>query len=177
MTCTRLRSSIGETLFLGRVLMSFSLLVDLCGTPLLVVLTILSLALSVMAFCLTFGLKQQMLLIAFMPLAVLPIAAGLATTFFSVVSSIGQQLETDTAVALDSGFLIQMHMVPVLAGMLAAMPPLVIASVGRWMLAWRASGLRLFPTRKQTPETEELNPGDFVKQEAEDYLDKLVRPR
>tara|TARA_R110002049_G_scaffold4601_4_gene31840 strand:+ start:68004 stop:68477 length:474 start_codon:yes stop_codon:yes gene_type:complete len=157
--------------------MNFSLLVQLCGYPLLILLVILSLSLSLIAFFLVFGAKQEGLLAAFLPLTILPAAAGLMLTFLDMISSIGLQLNENDGATIEPGFLLQMNLIPIVTGFVAAVPPVCIAVVGRWVLAWKASGITLLETTQHDSDRLPEDHDKWVAQEADDYLEKLVRPR
>ncbi len=166
-----------DSLFRSKPAMNFSLLVQLCGYPLLILLVILSLSLSLIAFFLVFGAKQEGLLAAFLPLTILPAAAGLMLTFLDMISSIGLQLNENDGATIEPGFLLQMNLIPIVTGFVAAVPPVCIAVVGRWVLAWKASGITLLETTQHDSDRLPEDHDKWVAQEADDYLEKLVRPR
>lgn len=153
--------------------MELSLLIQICGIPLLIVLAALGLALTAIAIFLAVRVKNIPLLIAFLPITALPVMAGFFSTLQGVLESISTQLNPNQELVVEPGFLLLMNLVPILAGILVAIPPTLISIGGRWVLTWRASGARLLPQR-QTVEVEHEEP---LEQDAEDYLRKLVRPR
>ncbi len=155
--------------------MSVSLLIDLCGLPLLIVLSTTSLLLTIIAFYLSFSAKQEKLLTAFVPLTVIPVIAGLGTTFSAMLSSVATGLDSEADLGIDSGFLMQMNLIPLLAGMIASVPPAILASIGRWRLAWQESGIELI--KKKDDVSKSIKPDAWLAQETEDYLEKLTRPR
>lgn len=155
--------------------MSLSLLFGLCGVPLVIVITGLSIMLCVVALYLTFGAKNERLLSAFMPMSLLPAMAGLAATFTSTLLTIASELNAESDVAIDSGLVFQMNMIPLFAGLVMAVPPALIAMVGRWRLAWGESGIELFP--KKPKPIVEIDPATQLGRDAEDYLERLVRQR
>ena len=157
--------------------MNFSLLVQLCGFPLLIVLSVLSVVLSLVALYLAFGAKQESLLSAFLPMTILPAVAGLLMTFLDMVSSIGLQLDENTGTAIDSAFVLQMNLIPVLTGLVAAVPPACIVIIARWLCAWKASGIKLLEPKEADSDTSSDDHERWVANEADEYMEKLVRPR
>ncbi|MEM9588354.1 MAG: hypothetical protein AAGA03_13810, partial [Planctomycetota bacterium] len=127
------------------------------------------------AVYLAFGIKQERLLIAFFPLCFVPILAGCFSTLASMLSSISMQLDADNELAMDSAFLLQMAFVPLIVSVLASSPPSIVTAVGRWLAAWRDSGVAFVKPPK--PEAKTVTEEETVAREADDYLDRLVRPR
>jgi len=157
--------------------MNASLLVQLCGLPLIAVLSLLSLALFAFSLFLAFRVRRESLLVAFLPVCILPPIAGLFFSLTSTMSSIRLQLDNGENLGFESGLLLEMNLVPLLASLLAACPAALVAVAGRWWLAWSASGERMLPERKKQTEPDSLSDDAWVAREADDYLEKLVRPR
>ncbi len=157
--------------------MNLSLLIQICGLPLITVIVVTSLILTLAACYLAFSVKQEDLLVAFLPLTALPAIAALFATFTGTLSSIGLQLDSGTDVAVDAGFILQMNLVPLLVGLLAAVPAALIASFGRWFLAWRASGILLWGQSQPVAESEMVDADEWITKETDDYLSQLTRPR
>jgi hypothetical protein len=160
--------------------MNLSVLVQVCGVPLLVVIGILATLLVGLAIYLVVVAKLEELLAAFVPLTLLPALAGLLVTFLDSLSSIGLQVDGTADVAMEPGFLMQMNLIPLLTGLVAGTPGMIIAIAGRWALAWRNSGIRWMPERGPDDPS---STGDraaqeaWVAKEADEYLEKLARPR
>ncbi len=74
---------------------------------------------------------------------------------------------------IEPGFLLLMHLVPVLAGAVAAIPSALISIVSRWALTWNASGVLLFPSNESVEEEQD----EPLQRDADEYLRQLVRPR
>ncbi|MEO9590653.1 hypothetical protein [Rhodopirellula bahusiensis] len=157
--------------------MNVQFLVQLIGLPLTLVLSILSAALFIVALILVVRFKNPQVLAAFQPLTWLPVAAGIISTFIELLSSIGLQLSDNDAIAGSSSLLFQMTLVPLLASLVATMPGLLTTVIGRYLLAWKASGLRWTKPKASSSTTREVDPDEWVSREADDYLEKLVRPR
>ncbi len=153
-----------------------SLLIQLCGFPLLGILTITSIGLSVFAWFLAFRVRNQHLLAAYLPLTALPILPVLFVLLTGNVSSIALQVNADADIAIDSGLAFQMNLIPLFVGLLFATPAAAITVTGRWILVWRESGVELFP-KSDEPESQVIDPADYDAKEAEDYLEQLIRPR
>lgn len=152
------------------------LLIQLCGLPLFICLVALGIVLTGMALYLAISVKQISMLVAFFPLALLPIMVGLVPTLFGTLSAIRIHLNPDIQVASEPGFMLLVNAIPLLAGLVVAIPPALIVVVGRWTLAWKASGLQLMLKREAEP-TDAEKEENWKKQEANDYLRDLVRPR
>jgi hypothetical protein len=152
-------------------------LIQLIGLPLTLVLSILSAALFIVALILVVRFKNPQVLAAFQPLTWLPVAAGIISTFIELLSAIGLQLSDNDAIAGSSSLLFQMTLVPLLASLVATMPGLLTTVFGRYLLAWKDSGLRWTKPKASSSTTQEVDPDEWVSREADDYLEKLVRPR
>jgi hypothetical protein len=157
--------------------LNLSLLVQLCGLPLVVIVALLSLALTIAACYLLFSVRREELLVAFLPLTGLPALACCFGAWAGALSSISLQLEGQAEVAVDGGLLMQMNLVPLLFGLVACIPPAVIAAVGRWVLAWQASGVELFPGGKHDSATEIIDADTMAAREADEYLEQIISPR
>ncbi len=154
--------------------MEISLLLQLCGLPLLVTLLLVEMLLIGVASWLVFSARRDNLLQMFLPITAIPIVVGLFNTTVGFLTSISFQVDDRASYSLDPSFLLQMNMVPLLVGCVAALPAATIVIIGRWHLAWQASGLRLIPEKKvEPPETEMKR----VKRDADDYIEKLVKTR
>lgn len=156
--------------------MKFSLLLQLCGLPLIIVLAVLASVLTLFVLVLAIRFQRTDLLTAFLPLTALPLAAGLASSLVGSLDSIGLQLDPGTDYEIEPAFFLQMNLVPVLVSIHACLPPFLTAIVARWLLAYRISGVRLFPERAAPPPTDS-DQETWVAREADDYLEKLVRPK
>jgi hypothetical protein len=156
--------------------MNFALFVQLCGIPLLVVMLVLASILTVVAFYLTFAVRRVVLLVAFLPLTLLPIMAGVVSALVGTVGAVGMQIDPSNKTVAEPGFLMLMNMVPLLTGTVAAIPPAVVAIVGRWTLTWRAAGVTLLPRRQEEGSAAETD-GKQLLRDTDDYLERLVRPR
>ncbi|SMP39980.1 hypothetical protein SAMN06265222_101389 [Neorhodopirellula lusitana] len=156
--------------------MSISLLFDICGLPLLVVLVLLSSLLSAFFGYLFWRVKIEELFVAFFPLNLLPVMTGVIASTFSLMSAVGMQVDATSELMIEPSFLLMMNLVPMMAGVLAAIPPALIAILGRAWLAWAASGQRLIPDRQHVLD-EEVSDENLMRRDTEDYLDRLVRSR
>ena len=156
--------------------MDISLLVQICGWPLLIVISALSLILSLVAAYLIFSVKQQPLLSAFLPLASLPLIAGVISTVVRMLSSIGAHVNSNADLVIDPAFVLQMNFMPILSGLLGGIPPFLIVILGRCMLAWRASSGSA-PARPKKKASRVSEDEQWSAAQADDYLDTLVRPR
>jgi len=157
--------------------MNASLLVQLCGVPLISLLSALSLGLLAFALFLVLRIRRESLLVAFLPVCILPVVAGIFFSLSSTISSISLQLDNGENLGFESGLLLEMNLVPVLTSLLAACPAAVVTITGRWWLAWVASGERLLPEKQENPEQDGTSEDEWVAREADDYLERLVRPR
>lgn len=157
--------------------MNLTLILQTCGSIFAVVLATLSFVLTAVAIFLVAKVKRDTLLTAFLPVTTLPVAAGLLVTFLGLVSAIEMQL-SQTEVALEPGFVLLLNLVPLIASIVASLPAALVVVLGRWALAWQASGVRVFPERQVTieePDAEETQ--DELRRETNDYLQQLVRNR
>lgn len=157
--------------------MNVQFLIQLIGLPLTLVLCTLSIALFFMALVLVVRFKNQQLLTAFQPLTWLPVVAGIFSTLAGLISSIGLQLGDDDEIVGNSSLLFQMALVPLMASLVATMPGLLTTIFGRYLLAWKASGLHWLKPKAKSSKTQEIDSDEWVAREADDYLEKLVRPR
>ncbi|MCC9600604.1 hypothetical protein LOC67_08525 [Stieleria sp. JC731] len=159
--------------------MNASLLIQVCGLPLILLLAVLSFGLSIAAILLFFKAKQETLLAAFLPLCFLPVLATISVCLIDLLSSIDRMIgQTDQV--RDSAyfvFLLATNLMTVLLGLTASAVPATIAMLGRWALAWQTSGLRLFPERPVDEANDQLDAEAWTNKEADDYLDQLIRPR
>jgi hypothetical protein len=153
-----------------------SLFLDLIGVPLVVSLCTTTMLLTAFAFFLVFRVKDERLLLAYLPLTSFPLLIGLIAAFIGMMTSISMQLNESNQIAVESGLLLQMNLLPMLAGVVAAIPPMISVVIGRWGLVWKASGVRLLPVKK-VEATETVDPEVIRRRGAEEYLEKLVRPR
>lgn len=154
--------------------------VSVCGVPFLVCLAILALVVSFGALLLLVRFKQEKLMSAYMPFCFLPLMAGLIQSLLAIGSGIGMQMDDSMDFVVDSGLLLQMNLLPLLVGAVACAPALLITTIGRWRLVWKASGLRLLRERASEGATKDGDgdqSGAWVEQETNDYLERLVRPR
>ncbi|TWT92030.1 hypothetical protein [Stieleria varia] len=160
--------------------MNLSLLLQLCGVPLTIGLIVISAILTIVSLLLYFRTRKESLLTAFFPLTFLPVAAGLASTVIDMVSSIGLQMDPDYGAAMEPVFLLQVGLVPLLAGALASAPPMIVTAAGRWLLAWKASGFRLTPEPKPKVKTAveiASEEREAMTRDADKYLEQIIRPR
>ncbi|TWU03853.1 hypothetical protein [Neorhodopirellula pilleata] len=156
--------------------MSLTMFLQICGWPLLIVLAVLSIGLTLIALYLTFSVKRENLLVSFFPLTLLPILVGLVSSAMELVSAVAIPFDSGSDFVLEPVFLLMMNLIPLTAGCLAATLPVVIFVVGRAMLAWRSSGVRLIP-EKQPEAGREMTDAEVLHRDTEDYLERLVRPR
>jgi hypothetical protein len=163
----------------ARLPVNLSLLVQLCGWPLIIGLVLTEVSLLVIVGYLVFVAKRENLLQAFFPLTGLPIAMGLVGTFLGFVSGIGMQVDENEAIGLDPIFLLQMNLIPLFASCIAAMPAAVLCSGFRFQKAWQSSGLRLIAEKpaESMEEDEGISDRKRLERDADDYLDRLVRSR
>lgn len=156
--------------------MSLTLMVQLCGWPLLGTMSLVELFLVVMAAYLVFSAKRENLLQAFLPLTAMPVVVGLFNTFVGFMTSIDMQVDETSTYAIDPGFLLQMNLVPLIVGCIFALPSATLCVIGRMLLAWRNSGIKLFPPKPPADEPKNTEAKKFAR-ETDDYLEKLVRAR
>ncbi|MCA9140832.1 MAG: hypothetical protein KDB00_28875 [Planctomycetales bacterium] len=158
--------------------MNLSRFIQICGLPLFALIAVLSLVLTIVAVLLVVKAKRDFLLSAFLPLCFLPLMLASATSLFSFLSSIEIQLNDNEDAFRDPGLLLTMNLVPVFFGATASFLPAVVTMLGRWSLAWQASGIKLLPER-QNRESDGggIDPDAWVSKEADDYIEQLVRPR
>ena len=152
--------------------MNISLLIQLCGIPLLIVLVGLGLVLTLVACYLTFVVKRVPLLVAFLPLTLMPIMAGAIASLSGIMSTIDAQLNPNPDIAFEPGFLLLINLIPVLAGVVTSIPPAMISIFARWTLTWKASGERLLPEKTVVEDEED----ETMQRDADDYLRQVVRP-
>lgn len=156
--------------------MDFSLVTQLCGLPLIIVLSVLAVLLTIFALTVALKFRRNDLLTAFLPLTALPLAAGLASGLVGSLDSIGMQLDVDTGYDLEPAFLLQMNLVPILVSLVACLPAWLVVVLARWTLAYKLSGVRFRPERPVPPPSAE-DQQKWIAREADDYLEKLVRPK
>ncbi|PNY38538.1 hypothetical protein C2E31_01025 [Rhodopirellula baltica] len=123
--------------------------------------------------------RRENLLAAFLPLCFLPVLASLSVSFVDLLSSIDRMLGQSDGMRDPAYFvfLLATNLMSILLGVCASAIPATIAMTGRWALAWQASGLRLFPERSADESTRALDNEAWINQEADDYLEQLVRPK
>ena len=158
--------------------MNLPLFLQVCGLSLALVVSLLAFALMGVAYYLAFHIKDDRLLAAFFPFTGLPFVAALLSTITGTLSSISMQVE-NSDMNLDSGFMLQMSVVPLLVGLFAGIPAAAIAAWGRWLIAWEASGVTLadiIPKPDMDPVEESSRGEDWDQQETDDYLN-TIRPK
>ena len=159
--------------------MDLSLVFQLCGWLLVIGLVGAEVILLIAVGYLAFVAKRESLLQAFFPLTLVPVAIGLLNSFIGFVSGIEMQVDENSTDGLDPSFLLQMNLIPLLAGCIAALPAAGLCVASRFRLAWQSSGLRLIPEK---PPVEDIEDEDFkerkrVARETDDYLERLVKAR
>lgn len=158
--------------------MNFNHLIQICGLPLVAALIGLSGLLTVASCLLIFKARRELLLSAFFPLCFLPLLLSIVAALFGLMGSIDAQLVDEDGLLRDSGFLLSTNLVVLLFGASVSAMPAAVTMLGRWTLAWQASGLRLLPERSERDDAEGgFDPEAWANQEAENYLEELVRPR
>ncbi|QEG00851.1 hypothetical protein Mal15_49270 [Stieleria maiorica] len=158
--------------------MNLSRFVQICGPSFFAVTAVLSIGLSVAVILLAVKAKRELLLSAFFPLCFLPLLIAVGVSLFRLLSSIDMQLDHEEASLRDPGLLLTMNLVPLFYGATASAVPAAFAMLGRWGLAWRASGIRLLPERKHEDSgSDQFDPAAWAKKDADDYIEQLVRPR
>lgn len=157
--------------------MNLSLLFQLCGLPLVTSLSLLCVGTTGFAIYLVLHAKRDALLSAFLPITILPVFAGLLSTLLGMISSVQMKLDATSDIAVESAFLLQMHLVPLFSGAVTSIPAMLVVVLGRWMLAWKASGLRLVPEKAESDEFEVCDERAALARDADEYLERLVQPR
>jgi hypothetical protein len=157
--------------------MNLLLLIQLCGLPLIIIVAGMSLILTAVSCHLAFVSRRDELLAAFVPLTALPLVASMIATLVGNLSSIEMQLDENSTIDVDSALVIQMNLVPLLLGTLAAAPPALIASAGRLSLAHRGTTTDSRPSRDGTHESGMITPDEWAAREADAYVDQLTRSR
>lgn len=159
--------------------MNLNFFVQVCGLPLIAITVTLSLALSVAAVFLAVRTKKSMVLEAFTPFCWLPLFSSLGMSLLGFISSLGIQMNSDDGAMIDSGIVLTMNLVPLLFGGLMSVIPFMVASICRWKLVWKTTGAQLFSPRVPAPKEGDqgFDPDAWANQEADDYIDRLVRPR
>lgn len=157
--------------------MNLPLLFQLCGLPLVIILSLLCVGTTGFATYLVLHAKRDALLSAFLPITLFPVLAGLFATLLGTVSSVQMKLDASSDIEIESAFLLQMNLVPLLAGLVTAIPAILVVALGRWMLAWKASGLRLVPQKAEPDESEVCDERAALARDADEYLERLVQSR
>ena len=155
--------------------MNFFFLLDICGVPFLVVIAVLCLGLSLAALHLTFKTRSKELLSAFLPLTLFPLFAGLASTLTESVTAISLQLDDQNGMEIEPAFVLQMSLVPLLFSAAACCIPATIAIAGKFSLAWKDSGARLFQPKETEEKATVILPEDSMQKDADAYLERLTR--
>lgn len=145
-----------------------------CGTPLLVGLLVLSLALCGMALLIAFAADSPRLYDTFLPVTLLPACVGAVASLFQMSDGLGLMLGEEAGNS-DSGMMLHLAIFPFLVSLVLTAPAYLITAVARFRSAWSASGIKLI---KATEKVVETTPEDTFTSDANDYISSLTsRPR
>ncbi len=159
--------------------MDLSLVFQLCGWPLVIGLVIAEMILLIAVGYLAFVAKREHLLHAFFPLTWIPLAIGLLSSFVGVVGGIGMQVDENSTYGLEPSFLLQMNLIPLFAGCVAALPAATLCVACRFRLAWQSSGMGFIPEKPPVDDVDDegIKERRRVARETDDYLERLVKAR
>lgn len=149
------------------------ILIETCGTPLLAIISTLTLSLSGVALALVFK-RQTSTLAAFLPLAFLPAFIATAYTLLGFIAAIGLQT-AENAPEYDSALLLSMNLVPLLLGLIASAIPASICAAG--CLYVSLGGLVAMPKKEPAQREGGFDPEAWANKEADDYVNQIARPR
>ncbi len=160
--------------------MNLMLLFDLVGSPTFQMILTAGFMTAGGACYLGFKVRQEKLLSAYTPLCFLPVAAALIGTLNGTTSSISMQLQTEqTHLSFSTTTLLLMHATPLLFGFTASTPALIITCCSRLAVLWREQNPKPAVTPKVDPNAEPnlISPTEQITREADEYLEKIMRPR
>lgn len=157
--------------------MNLLLLFQLCGLPLVITLSLLCIGTTGFATYLVLHAKRDALLSAFLPITLFPVLAGLLSALLGMVSSVQMKLAASSDIEIESAFLLQMNLVPLFAGLVTSIPAMLVVVLGRWRLAWKASGLHLVSPKVEPDESEVCDERAALARDADEYLERLVQSR
>lgn len=164
-------------LFVSEPLVNLFLLYQLCGLQLVISLSLLCFLTTGFAGYLVIFARRESLLTGFLPITILPVFVGLIYTFVGMLSSMQMQLDASSDMTIEPAFLLQMNLIPLFAGIIAALPAMLVVVLGRWILVWNASGLQLTRGKDESEDSERFDEHASLARDADDYLERLVRTR
>ena len=160
--------------------MDIAFLLQLCGLPLVAVTSLLSVGLTAAALILTFRFQHRELLGSLTGLCLLPFLASVCSSLLQMLFWT-RQIQLDSEGELLPGFVLMACLIPMLFGATASAIPATVTLCCRWMLDWKASGLRLRPEQPDPEWEEELSEQErhnaWVEEETDEYLAQVMRAR
>lgn len=161
------------------------LLIQVCGIPAFVAITITGCLLTATALGLALKFKRESLLTSFLPMCMLPFFVSLWFGTFELANYIdfqfaAEQIATEQIEQHNSAFQLTMNLFPLVFGAFVSAVPASVIVISRWMIAWKAAGLRWIPEPKKPEKTKKELREEARRealQEAEDYVERLARPK
>ncbi len=114
---------------------------EVCGAPWLIAVLLVALVNLGVALKLTFGSRSVVALVAFMPVAFLPLGIGIIGSLISLTQAIEVGMDPSASPTVSQGneILVAMALLPVAVGGALAVPSYAAAAFGRFWLATRAA--------------------------------------
>ncbi|MEM9825441.1 MAG: hypothetical protein AAF958_02570 [Planctomycetota bacterium] len=156
----------------------FTLLMDLCGLPLLLclsVVTLLTTALAIRMICLG---PNPTLLAASFPIMFAPLAVGIVSCFLRLLRSLASGLTSSSTGPIDPVLMLQSSLLPLALSAAAVLPGVLLVGVGRFAAVLKHSEANLLPKRKRAAVSEADEQQAAINQrleEADEYLNRLGR--
>ncbi|MAI74531.1 MAG: hypothetical protein CMM01_27045 [Rhodopirellula sp.] len=160
--------------------MDLQLLFDLVGSATLGTILVTGVLATGVACFLSFQVRQEKLLAAFAPVCFLPSVIALLATLNSVMTGISIQLQTNQSdLQISTTTRLLMHATPLFVGLAASMPALVLTCGSRFVLIYRDIHAKSdeSPIIESSDDSNLITPTEQISRDADEYLEKLIRPR
>ncbi|HBV65243.1 MAG TPA: hypothetical protein DEF45_19720 [Rhodopirellula sp.] len=160
--------------------MDLQLLFDLVGSATLALILVTGVLATGCACFLSFKVRQEKLLHAFTPICFLPSVIALLATLNSVMTGISIQLQTNQSdLQISTTTRLLMHATPLIVGLAASTPALILTCGSRFVLIYR--DIHAESDESQIAESSDepslITPAEQITRDADEYLEKLIRPR
>lgn len=160
--------------------MDLQLLFDLVGSATLAMILVTGVLATGGACHLAFQVREQKLLQAFTPICLLPSFVALLATLNSVITGISIQLQSPQSdLQISTTTRLLMHATPLLVGLAASVPALVLTCFSRFVIIYR--DIHAESDESQLADSGDepnlITPTEQITRDADEYLAKLVRPR
>ena len=160
--------------------MDLQLLFDLVGSATLALILVTGVLATGCACFLSFKVRQEKLLHAFTPICFFPSVIALLATLNSVMTGISIQLQTNQSdLQISTTTRLLMHATPLIVGLAASTPALILTCGSRFVLIYR--DIHAESDESQIAESSDepslITPAEQITRDADEYLEKLIRPR